>query len=121
MLQPRFYAGVAIDEPDRDVQHLGREIAVREPPFPEGAAPARMDVDRDAAHERLEPHGSLDRPRQRPGGPLGDRYPEVLMEHPAELMPASKRRVSRRESRGAGPRSETVMISWARHDAPEAR
>jgi len=85
MLEPRLDRGRTVHENDVDGQHLGGEVAVREPPPAEGPAALREDAHRHLADERLETDRRLDGPREGTGGLLRDRDPEVLMEDPAEL------------------------------------
>jgi hypothetical protein len=87
VVEPRADAEHAVGELDPDVEHLGGEVAVGEPPPAERPAAARIETDANASHVRLEPDRPLDRPGEAGRGPSADRDPEILVEDPAELDP----------------------------------
>jgi len=87
VLESRLELGGAVHELNGHVEHLGDEVAVREPPLAERSAALRVDPDRDATNEGLESDGRLDRPSEGARGPVRDRYPEVLVKDAPELDP----------------------------------
>jgi len=102
MLESRLDARRAVHEPYPDVQHLGSEVSVGEPPPPERSSAVRLDVHRDPTDERLQPNGRLDRARERPGGAIRYRDAEILVKHAAELDAGlEEERLPTREARGA--------------------
>jgi len=85
MGQPSLDGHRSVDELDRHLQHLGREVPVRESTPPERTAAPGVDPHSNRPDERLEPDRGFDRPRQGPRGPRRHRHAEVLVEDPAEL------------------------------------
>jgi hypothetical protein len=83
--ETRLHDRRAVYELHHHVEHLGGEVAVREPPAPERATALRLDTDRGPAHERLQPDRGLDGSGEGPGGPVRHGDPEILMEDASEL------------------------------------